>query len=93
MTLEEQLSKMQESIDKFSELQQDFTTAFETFCDISAEMTNRMMSLILFNMTQDDKERYAKMMEQIEIMCADHDEILGEGWEEFPTNNNNSEEE
>ena len=87
MTIHEKLDEIQKSIKAFGEFQQEFADAFENFCAISSEMTKNMMSVILFNMTQDDQEKYENLMEQIEHMYAD--EELDTEWEEFP---NNSEE-
>lgn len=90
MTIHERLDEIQKSIKAFGEFQQDFSDAFDKFCEISSEMTKKMMTVILVNMTQDDQERYENMIEQIESMYVD--EELSSEWEEFP-NNNDSEEE
>ena len=91
MTIHERLDELQKSMKEFSEFQKEFSDAFESFCAISSEMTKNMMSVILFNMTQDDQERYENLMEQIEHMYAD--EELDAEWEEFPNNNDSGKEE
>jgi len=88
MTIHEKLDEIQKSIKAFGEFQQEFADAFKNFCAISSMMTKNMMSVILTNMTQDDRERYENMLDQINEMYED--EELNSEWEEFP--NNDSEE-
>ena len=88
MTIHERLDEIQKSMKEFGKFQEEFSDAFDRFCAISSEMTKKMMTVILVNMTLDDQERYENMIEQIEQMYVD--EELSSEWEEFP---NNSEEE
>lgn len=89
MTIHERLDEIQKSMKEFGKFQEEFSDAFDRFCDVSSEMTRKMMTVILVNMTLDDQERYENMIEQIEQMYVD--EELSSEWEEFP--NNDSEEE
>ena len=89
MTIHERLDEIQKSMKEFGKFQEDFSDAFDRCCDVSSEMTRKMMTVILVNMTLDDQERYENMIEQIEQMYVD--EELSSEWEEFP--NNDSEEE
>ena len=89
MTIHERLDEIQKSMKEFCNFQEEFSDAFDRFCDVSSEMTRKMMTVILVNMTLDDQERYENMIEQIEQMYVD--EELSSEWEEFP--NNDSEEE
>ena len=88
MTIHERLDEIQKSMKAFGKFQEEFSDAFNKFCEVSSEMTNQMMTVILFNMTSEDEEKYEKMMEQIEQMYSDLE--LSSEWEEFP--NNDSEE-
>lgn len=88
MTIHERLDEIQKTMKEFGEFQQEFADAFKNFCAISSMMTKNMMSVILTNMTQDDRERYENMLDQINEMYED--EELNSEWEEFP--NNDSEE-
>tara|TARA_Y100000034_G_scaffold62933_1_gene76204 strand:+ start:92 stop:376 length:285 start_codon:yes stop_codon:yes gene_type:complete len=88
MTIHERLDEIQKTMKEFGEFQQEFSDAFKNFCAISSMMTKNMMSVILTNMTQDDRERYENMLDQINEMYED--EELNSEWEEFP--NNDSEE-
>ena len=89
MTIHDRLDELQKSMKEFGESQKEFSDAFDKFCTISSEMTNQMMTVILFNMTSDDEERYERMMKYIEKMYDD--EELDAEWEEFPTNNDSEE--
>ena len=93
MTIHEKLEEIQESINAFGEFQKEFTDAFNSFCELSAEMTNKMMSVVLFNMAQDDRDMFIDMMNHLdqEVRTILGDDELEEEWEEFPTNNNEEE--